>query len=193
MGAQINFGTQGIIYDEKRNPNIVIKELKTKKEYENMKYLESFGITPKIYGFYECIKRIKVPIYTREQSINKARGKPIEGEITKNDKTILTKYLVMEKIHGQPVYNDDTSIFDNNLKTYIDEIYRLYNILADKGITHNDFHANNILISDDGQIKIIDFDEDSLITANAIPLSKRLSKERLIVKFKSIAGGGKSL
>lgn len=156
-----------------------------------MKHLESFGITPKIHGYYECIKHIKVPIYKPEQSISKAMGRPIEGEIITKDKTILTKYLVMEKIHGKPVYDEDAAIFDNNLRTYIDEIYRLYNILADRGITHNDFHANNIIITDNKHIKFIDFDEDALITTRAIPLSKRLSKERLIVKLTNIAGGGK--
>jgi hypothetical protein len=171
------------IYVDKHNPNVLIKIIQDKNEYILSKLLEHNDFIPKVYGYYKCKKYISVPKYTLEQQRIKAYNMyhPNDqrdlGEIKyDNSREDFPQYLVMERIRGDTLVNLNI----DTIKNYIDEIYRLYNILADKGFILEDLAARNIIISHTGKVYFIDFDPElTNNTLNSIPISKRLSKEKL--------------
>ena len=88
--------------------------------------------------------------------------------------------MVIERINGKSLDEVEPEIIEE----YIDEIYRLYNILADKGFILNDLYDRNIILSDDKKIYFIDF--DPLLTndtLHSVPISQRLSKEKLLYRL----------
>ena len=171
------------VYEDKNDENILIKIISDKGEYKLSKLLEVNGFTPKIYGYFDCNNTIKVPDYTFKQQKIKAynffhpKDKKDLGEIKYKTHPKNVKYMIMEKIKGKSLI----SIGEDLIIKHIDEIYRLYNILADKGYILGDLAARNIILSDDeDKIYFIDFDPTYTInTLKSIPLSKRMSKEKL--------------
>ena len=148
------------IYEDKYDKNIYIKILFDKKEYELTKLLEVSGFTPKVYGYFYCDNVVTMPDYTKEQADilmhNRKYPEDIKdiGELKYREFPDLVRYMVMEKISGKAlVFYDKATV-----EKHIDEIYRLYNVLLDKGYVLNDFAARNIILSDEGKIYFIDFD-----------------------------------
>jgi RIO-like serine/threonine protein kinase len=87
--------------------------------------------------------------------------------------------MVMEKIEGESLISGENR--KEKLELHIDEIYRLYNILYDKGYILGDLAARNIILSNDGKIYFIDFDPTyTQNTLQSVSLNKRLSKEKLL-------------
>jgi len=184
----------GVMID-KNDPNILIKRIRTKGEYTLSKKLASFGVSPKIYGFFECNDEKIFPKYSVQQDQIKGRkyfdpnnteevGEPIgyTKQITNN------KYMVMERIHGTSLHTDDVEQDEINIKNNMDEIYRIYNIFCDNGIILRDLFPRNIMLGNDNKIYMIDF-EPAMTTQQlyAIPISERLSKEKLLqILLKSI-------
>uniref|UniRef100_A0A6C0E6W1 Protein kinase domain-containing protein n=1 Tax=viral metagenome TaxID=1070528 RepID=A0A6C0E6W1_9ZZZZ len=175
------------VYLDKNNPNLLIKIINDKNEYLLSKLLENNGFVPKVYGYFHCKQYIKVPKYTVAQQRIKAynsfnpNSKKDLGEIAYTEVEKPVQYMVMERIHGNSLISSSPETNSSNVKTYIDEIYRLYNVLADKGFVLNDLAARNIILSNNGKIYFIDFDPVyAENTMKAIPLSKRLSKETLL-------------
>jgi len=156
------------VFVDRQYPNIVIKLVKNPHEYKILKLLEHSGFTPKLHGFYTC----------------------------NGDKAKLTSfqshsrmYIVMEKIKGYDLLElvRNPTIGKKIIDAYIDEIYRLYNILMDKGFIHTDLFLQNIILSDD-KIFFIDF-EYVMNTTKSIPLSDRLSLQQLkenLIKNKKV-------
>jgi serine/threonine protein kinase len=169
------------IYADKNDPDVLIKIIRDKGEYELAKYLAHNDFVPKVYGFFNCTNTESIAKYSIKQQRIKARnfsnpGKKPEplGDISYESKDTNVMYMVMEKIDGN-------SLGEQDLSNHIDEIYRLYNILADKGITLDDLAARNIILSDKGKIYLIDFEPVyTTITHSSIPLDKRISKETLL-------------
>lgn len=175
------------VYLDKNNPKLLIKIINDKNEYLLSKLLENNGFVPKVYGYFHCRQYIKVPKYTVAQQRIKAynsfnpNSKKDLGEIAYTEVEKPIQYMVMERINGKSLISDSPETNSKNVKTHIDEIYRLYNILADKGFILNDLAARNIILSNDGRLYFIDFDPMYAVnTLKAIPLSKRLSKEALL-------------
>ena len=168
------------IYADKHNPDVLIKIIRDKEEYELSNYLAYNNFVPKVYGFFNCTNTESIAKYSFKQQRIRALNfsnpgeKPIPlGDISYESKDTNVMYMVMEKINGN-------SLGEQDLSNHIDEIYRLYNILADKGITLDDLAARNIILSDKGKIYLIDFEPVyTTITHSAIPLDKRISKEKL--------------
>jgi predicted Ser/Thr protein kinase len=170
------------VYEDEDDKNILIKIIQDKGEYKLSKLLEVNGFTPKIYGYFDCNNTVKVPNYTFEQQKIKAynfshpKDKKDLGEIKYKTHPKNVKYMVMEKIKGKSLVSSG----EDTIIKHMDEIYRLYNILADKGYILGDLAARNIILSDDDKIYFIDFDPTYTIdTLKSIPLSKRMSKEKL--------------
>lgn len=169
------------IYADKSDPDVLIKIIRDKGEFELANYLAYNDFVPKVYGFFNCTNTESIAKYSIKQQRIKARnfsnpGKTPEplGDITYESKDTNIIYMVMERIHGN-------SLGEQDLSNHIDEIYRLYNILADKGITLDDLAARNIILSNEGKIYLIDFEPVyTTITHSAIPLDKRISKETLL-------------
>jgi len=169
------------IYADKTNPDVLIKIIRQKGEFDLAKYLEVHDFVPKVLGFFDCTNNHQVVKYSFQQQRIKAHNwanpdnvKDL-GSLSYETKEQKVLYMVMERIDGKSLAEVD------NLSQYIDEIYRLYNILADKGITLDDLAARNILLSKKGKIYFIDFEPVyTTITHSAIPLSKRVSKETLL-------------
>ena len=141
-------------------PNFLF-ETPQKKEYKLSNLISSIKtpkgnfISPHIYGLFNC--------------------KPTE---LYNDET----YLVMEKIYGNSL--DDSSLTKeegiNNINKYLNQIFEIQNLLYDKGFILNDLNPRNIIITKDNKAKFIDFDDMyTIYTGVSIPLSDRLSKEKL--------------
>jgi hypothetical protein len=174
------------LYKDLNNPNVLIKTIFNKNEYSLAKLLEHTGFVPKVYGYFECKFITKIPKYTIQQERIKAYNKfhPNDqqelGEIKYQDKESFEKYMVMEKIDG-------TTLIDTNTDTiiqHIDEIYRLYNILCDKGFILDDLFARNIIVSNTGKIYFIDFDPNfTFNTLRSFPLARRYTKEKLLKRI----------
>ncbi len=170
------------VYEDEHDKNILIKIIQDKGEYKLSKLLEVNGFTPKIYGYFDCNNTVKVPQYSFEQQKIKAynfshpKDKKDLGEIKYKTYPKNVKYMVMEKIKGKSLVSSG----EDTIKKHMNEIYRLYNILADKGYILGDLAARNIILSDDDKIYFIDFDPIYTInTLKSIPISKRMSKEKL--------------
>jgi serine/threonine protein kinase len=90
---------------------------------------------------------------------------------------LLTKYINIEK--------KNTETFDKVSNTiqfiipYIDEIYRLYNLLMDRGIIQTDLYLQNIILGNDGRIYLIDF-EFAKDVGEYIPFEYRLTLEQVL-------------
>ncbi len=173
------------IFSDKNDQNILIKIIYDKDEYKLAKILETNGFVPKIYGYFDCTNNIKIPKYTIQQQRIKAynfsnpKNKKDLGEITYINKPKNVKYMVMEKIEGESLIAGENR--EEKIKLHIDEIYRLYNILSDKGYILGDLAARNIILSNAGKIYFIDFDPTyTQNTLKSVSLHKRLSKEKLL-------------
>lgn len=175
------------VYLDKNNPKLLIKIINDKNEYLLSKLLENNGFVPKVYGYFHCKQYIKVPKYTLAQQRIKAynsfnpNSKKDLGEIAYTEVEKDIQYMVMERINGNSLMSDNPETNSANVTSHIDEIYRLYNILADKGFILNDLAARNIILSNDGNIYFIDFDPMyAENTMKAIPVAERMSKEALL-------------
>ena len=178
------------VFIDKKNPNKIIKIIHNEDEYKLSKLLEHTGFTPKIYDLYIDKSIRKVPKYTRDQQRIRAfnwyykdfpeKQKEL-GIVHYENEIKYTHYLIMEKINGNNL------LFKHpieNITNNINEIYRIYNILSDKGFILYDLFARNILLSNDGKIYFIDFDPHYIEnTLQSIPINKRLSKEKLLASL----------
>lgn len=169
------------IYTDKEKPDVLIKIIRDKREYELAKYLAFNDFVPKVHGYFSCTNSESIAKYTFKQQRIKAsnyshpeKSPKSLGKISYESNDKLIRYMVMERIDG-------FSLGKQDLPNNIDEIYRLYNILADKGITLDDLAARNIILSKQGKIYFIDFEPGyTEITHSAIPINKRISKEDLL-------------
>lgn len=175
------------LFIDKKNPNRIIKIIKNEDEYKLSKILEHTGFTPKFHDLYIHKDTYKIPKYTREQERIRAKNYVYKnfpekqqdiGLVQYEDKTKYTYYLIMEKINGNNLMHNN---YIENIKNNIDEIYRLYNVLSDKGFVFYDLFARNMILSEEGKIYFIDFDSCYIEnTLESIPIDKRLSKEKLM-------------
>jgi hypothetical protein len=149
------------------------KEGEENKEHEEDKFEEIFklytllgeqGIGPKIYFYDICKKTFNVNLNTIS-SFNRAKLAAIfSGEYASFIRTTKTQsngddyifsykaivpYLVMERIHGQP-------ITDNELDLNSELIYKMYTDLYSQDIILFDLHKDNILITKTNRIYFID-------------------------------------
>jgi predicted Ser/Thr protein kinase len=175
------------IYTDKKNKSLLIKKINDKEEFKLAKLLHNNDFVPKVYGYFDCKKNIKVPQYSAAQqrlnAYNKFHPGDIQdiGEIKYTTHIENIKYMVMQRIDGNSLMSYSKDI----IEMYIDEIYRFYNILADKGYILNDLAARNIILSNNGKIYFIDFDPHfTKNTLSSIKLSKRVSKEALLEMLK---------
>jgi serine/threonine protein kinase len=157
------------IFTDKHHPHVIIKLVKNPHEYKILKLLEHTGFTPKLYGFYKCNgDRAKLKSFQPDSKM----------------------YIVMEKIEGHDLLElirNPSGAGKHIIDDHIDEIYRLYNILMDKGFIHTDLFLQNIILSR-GKIYFIDF-EYVINTQKSIPLTDRLSFQQLkenLIKNKKI-------
>jgi serine/threonine protein kinase len=130
-----------------------------------LKRLNDSGFTPKYYGTYTCKDNLK-PVYV---VMDRIMGEDLLF--------LLTKYINIEK--------KNTETFDKVSNTiqfiipYIDEIYRLYNLLMDRGIIQTDLYLQNIILGNDGRIYLIDF-EFAKDVGEYIPFEYRLTLEQVL-------------
>lgn len=169
-----------VIFDDpdKDNENIVIKNVTSKTECKNTKMIsEIVDFVPRFYGCY-TYNDIKLrPKYKKPGQFDEIKTENI--------------YLVMEKINGRSL-DDSTFTFEekiNLLRNNIDIIYSHYITLCDAGINLGDLFCRNIMMTDDGKIYFIDFEDDYISfgklneetqTYNSIPEYKRHTKESLL-------------
>ena len=167
------------------------------KEHEEHKFEEIFklytllgeqGIGPKIYFYDICKKTFNVNLKTIS-SFNRAKlAAMFSGEYASLIRTTKTQpngedyifsyeaivpYLVMERIHGQP-------ITDSELDSNSELIYKMYADLYSQDIILFDLHKDNILITKTNRIYFID--------SNPIQTEKKpelLSKIEFIQQIKA--------
>ncbi|EFB0442156.1 protein kinase, partial [Campylobacter lari] len=69
-----------------------------------------------------------------------------------------TAYIIMEYIQGKNIkeYFDDENNLEN-LNSIFMQLIEVFAYIEEKGIIHRDIREKNILIGDDGVVKVIDF------------------------------------
>ena len=148
----IGEGNSGIIY--KLDGNIAKKVFKNKKFFE-----AEINILEKTKGLKNIIKVTK---------------------ISKNDKTIYMEYIPynLEKIITDKY---PKKLYQFNRNKIIIEILGGLKSLHDNGIIHNDFKAKNIQITDNSDIRIIDFDSSDFGLKSMPKRIEDLNKAKIII------------
>lgn len=147
------------------------------KEYELHKCIGQ-GAYAKVYKAVHLPTQTKVAIklYEKAKLTEKLRQKSIKREIKilsrLNNPNIVnfidcfsTKnhiYLVMELVRGLSLYEllkkqPDRKIKENNAKTIIKQILKAMVYCHSKCVTHRDIKLENVIISSNGEVKVIDF------------------------------------
>jgi serine/threonine protein kinase len=162
------------IFTDEQHPNVIIKQVKNPHEYKMLKLLEHTGFTPKLYGFYKCNgDRAKLKSFQKDSTMYIVMEKmdgPDLLELIRGEEARERERAIKEV---RPIQNVSGPIVD----MYIDQIYKLYNILMDKGFIHTDLFLQNIILSR-GRIYFIDFEYVDN-TQQSIPLVDRMSLEQL--------------
>ena len=115
--------------------------------------LGAAGIAPKVYDAWWC------PRYEGEEGANDASETEDEEEDEEKFIGSGSGFLVMEKVVGQTLHElvikkKDLSALSGAL---LRRIEATVNAMQQLGVKHDDLHMDNIMISDKGHVKLIDF------------------------------------
>lgn len=171
LGDYLDDGGETIRVDA-TDENIIIKsfykyDYRCKNEGNILKLLNNSDFTPKYYGTYACEEPYKIVYVVMERIIGRDLLALLSIYINNQKKDPIKKSLKLAEISMPFVVQ------------YIDEIYRLYNVMFDRGIINLDLYLQNIILGDNGQLYFIDF-EFAVYVGESIPLEYRLTIEQLL-------------
>lgn len=134
-----------------------------KNEYENSQKIGKTGLGPKIYNFKICkLDTVKYAFIIYMELI---------------DGTTIDNYLFDQEHKNKKDFIEKVKKVEVKIKKALDKLHQL-------NILHNDFHHGNMMITNKGQIKIIDFGLSKNLT-DQFDRDLTDEKNRFIYMFKS--------
>lgn len=152
-GNSLGYGEMASVSRTSGPPPGVTKRGKIgQHELESMDILRETGIVPKIYGYQFGLKPEPGDPPNKKPEVNVTR---LGGHVKEAE-----GYLSMEEIKGKTAERyllakgGRTEKEKQDLQT---EYFKARKAINQNGIAHNDLHAGNFIVKDDGSIGVIDF------------------------------------
>lgn len=127
---------------------ILIRDEQINKDFVCKKYLPSHGIDPKEY-FSNFLQEIKLMFDVSNQNIIRVYNYYLYQEYW-------TGYIIMEYVQGE-IISEYLRKNTEQVNNIFEQVINAFRYLEERKIVHRDIRETNILVTNDGIVKVIDF------------------------------------
>lgn len=127
---------------------ILLRDEEIGKDFVCKKYLPISGINPNEY-FKNFVHEIKLMFDASHNNIIRIYNYYLYPEYT-------TGYIIMEYIEGN-IISDYLAKNTENINSIFEQVINAFQYLENRKIIHRDIRDTNIMVTDDGTVKVIDF------------------------------------